>query len=299
MLKLPMDTLPRDHSLFQSTNRWAIDEYQRNMAQYYRGNTLADYSRYLIKFLEFCGKPYSSITSQDIKQFMSHNFGLGMKKTTVARYLASIKSFMRYLLESCLISCNPADKIRHPKIEGKLPISLSEEDFLKLMGAADNHLRDRAIIMLLYCTGVRVGEVVNIELSDIDWKKHKILIRKAKSNKQRIVFFSEICGQMLLAYLVSRHVACKSLFLSKNSKGMAISGFQRRIKLYVRKAGLNSQISIRWFRRTFAQQLVNKGMEDQDVAELLGHSSTHYLKIYSTHSLKIRKIKYDEFSQVT
>jgi len=299
MLKLRVDTSLNDLCLIQSTNRSILDEYQRNMAQYYRGNTLVEYSRCLVKLLEFCGKPYQSITNQDIKKFMSHNFSLGKQNGTVAYYLASIKSFMTYLLESGFISYNPADKIKYPKRGVKIPRSLNEQDLLRLMGAADNHLRDRAIIILLYNTGVRVGEVVNIELSDIDWKKHKILIPKAKSNKQRFVFFSEICGQILLAYLVSRNDVCKSLFLSKESKGMATGDFQRIIKRYVKKAGLNSQISIHWFRRTFAQQLVSKGMEDQDVAELLGHKTTRYLKVYSTHSLELRKIKYDEFSQVT
>lgn len=299
MLKLPIDTSPKEHSLVQSTNRWALDEYQRNMAQYFRGITLVKYSRNIIRFLEFCGKPYQSITSQDIKKYMSHNFSRSNKNTTVAYYLCCIKSFMTYLLESGIILFNPADKIRSPKREVKLPRYLNEEDLLKLMGASDNHLRDRAIIILLYCTGVRVGEIANIELSDIDWKKHKILIRKSKSNQQRFVFFTEICGQMVLAYLASRNDACKSLFLSRKGKGLAIQGFQCVIKRYTIKAGLNSQISIQWFRRSFAQQLIDKGMEDQAVAELLGHNTTHYLKVYCTHSLKLRKIKYDEFSQVT
>lgn len=278
-------------------NAWAIKEYLRYVANYYSKETLNSYKLCPTLLFACCKKSYKVITSKDIKKWIAELQRQGIyKKSTLCLRLAGVKSFFSILHHEGYISINPAKGIKYPKRDETIPMILDNLSSLTLKEAVIHNLRDRALIELFLCAGLRTNEAVNIKKNDIIWKQNKILIRIAKRNKVRYVFYSEICGQMMNEYLKSRSDNCTYLFISKFGDKFTRQGIWFVIKNYVRTIGLDVRISTHSLRHSFAQNLSDKGMEDEDIGKLLGHYDSRYVRLYSQLSLHHRKIKYDQFN---
>jgi len=278
-------------------NAWAIKKYLRTVAKYYSKETLNCYKLCPTLLFACCKKSYKDITRKDIKKWISELQRQGMyKKSTVCQRIAGVKSFFSVLHYEGYISINPANGIKYPRRDEIIPIILDNQSSLTLKEAVIHNLRDRALIELFLCAGLRTNEAANIKKTDIIWNGNKILIRIAKRKKVRYVFYSEICGQMMKEYLNTRSDNCPYLFISKFGDQFTRQGIWFLIKNYVKLTGLDVSISTHSLRHSFAQNLSDKGMEDEDIAKLLGHKNSRYVRLYSQFSLSHRKIKYDEFN---
>lgn len=233
----------------------------------------------------------TSVQSDHIVSYIKHLFKLGLKSSSVNRKISSIKSYYLFLKKKNFIDEIPTEDIPTPKQEQKIPISISERDVEKLLnsidGDSDIEIRDRAMIELLYATGLRVSELVNIQFSDIDINR-RVLRVIGKGSKERLVPFGDQACNTLNRYLsVRSKVEEKKVFLSNRKRGISRVSFWNRIKVYLGKCNLKTNISPHTLRHAFATHLLNRGADLRSVQMLLGHSDLSTTQIY-THIAKQR-----------
>ncbi|ABB13646.1 site-specific tyrosine recombinase XerD [Carboxydothermus hydrogenoformans] len=260
-------------------------------------NTLLSYRRDLEKFVSFLEKRNISIidaTSKDIKLYLQ-DLARKLKPASVARNLAAIRSFYKYLLREKIVGENPALDVDGPKLGLKLPEILSYEEIDLLLKAPDlstwEGVRDRAMLELLYATGLRVSELVNLELPNLylDERYVKIL---GKGAKMRIVPFGEVAAHYLNQYLAlraKRKSNSLKLFITRKGSGFTRQGFWKMLKRYGQKAGIVKNLTPHLIRHSFATHLLENGADLRIVQELLGHSFIETTQIY-TH-LTTRKLR--------
>jgi len=260
-------------------------------------NTLLSYRRDLEKFVSFLEKRNISIidaTSKDIKLYLQ-DLARELKPASVARNLAAIRSFYKYLLREKMVGENPALDVDGPKLGLKLPEILSYEEIDLLLKAPDlstwEGVRDRAMLELLYATGLRVSELINLELPNLylDERYVKIL---GKGAKMRIVPFGEVAAHYLNQYLAlraKRKSNSLKLFITRKGSGFTRQGFWKMLKRYGQKAGIAKNLTPHLIRHSFATHLLENGADLRIVQELLGHSFIETTQIY-TH-LTTRKLR--------
>ncbi len=224
----------------------------------------------------------------------------GYSKATIARKLATLRSFYKFLVKTNRCTSNPLTAIRTPKQEKKLPRFLEFEEVKRLLETppTDNWLgaRDRAILETLYSTGIRVSELVALNLDDIDFLSEVIHIR-GKGKKERITPISSSALQAIQHYMEFRnkraennsHFDSKVLFANKHGQRLSTRSVRRKMDKYLKMAGLDPAISPHTLRHSFATHMLNNGADLRSVQELLGHQSLSTTQIY-TH-LTTRKLK--------
>jgi len=221
-------------------------------------------------------------------------------KATVARKLATLRSFYKFLVKRNEITANPVISIRTPKQEKKLPRFLEYEEVKRLLETPpmDNWLgaRDRAILETLYSTGIRVSELVALNMDDVDFLGEVVHIR-GKGKKERIAPISSSALQVIQHYMEYRNKRAqnnnnfdpKVLFVNKHGRRLSTRSVRRKMDKYLKIAGLDPAISPHTLRHSFATHMLNKGADLRSVQELLGHQSLSTTQIY-TH-LSTSKIK--------
>ena len=235
------------------------------------------------------------IKSHEIEQYIAFLFNQELKSNTVNRKISSLKAFFIYLYKRGLIEDNPVGDIQTPKQEKKLPISISENDVEILLNAPkeDSFIgsRDKAMLELLYATGIRVSELINLKFSDIDLSRSIIKVL-GKGSKERLVPFGESANEYLRIYFEMRlerniNRSIQNIFV--NTRGIKISreAFWHRIKIYSKEIPSNINISPHTLRHAFATHLLNRGADLRSVQLLLGHSDLSTTQIY-THIAKQR-----------
>ena len=258
-------------------------------------NTVKSYQSDLSIFLKWlssnCNSSFKNTKSEDIELFIKHLFQLGFKSTTINRKISSIKTFYIYLKKQKLIDIIPTENIIVPKQEKNLPKSISEKEVENLLnsinGSNNIELRDKAMMELLYATGVRVSELVNIKLNDIDFNRRVIRVI-GKGSKERLVPFGEKAFIALNNYLALReNRITKEIFLSNRGTGITRISFWNRVKFYLNRCGLSIEISPHTLRHAFATHILNRGADLRSVQMLLGHSDLSTTQIY-THIAKQR-----------
>ena len=240
-------------------------------------------------------KRITEVKKIDTSQYVSYLFSQNLKSTSVNRKISSLKTFFNFLLKKKLIKSNPfADQIM-PKKPISLPKSISEDDVVKLLDApkADSliGLRDRAMLELLYASGVRISELVNIKFSDLDLERNIIKVF-GKGSKERLVPFGEDAAQSISAYIDERKknkdiASIKYIFLNNRGSKISRHAFWHRLKEYCFEIGLKHDISPHTLRHAFATHLLNRGADLRSVQVLLGHSDLSTTQIY-THIAKQR-----------
>ncbi|MCG1012422.1 tyrosine recombinase XerC [Tepidanaerobacter sp. GT38] len=271
-------------------------------------NTTKAYAEDLSQFLEYLKEKKLSepvlinVNHLHIRGFLAYLTDRKLSKRTIARKLSTLRSFYKYLTVEGLTKQNVAKAVHAPKTSKRLPLFLYPQEIEALLSAPNNDIlgiRDRAILELLYATGMRVGELVSLKTSDINFGANFIVVF-GKGSKERIVFFGQKAAESLEEYLkksrpyLVKNIECDSLFLNKNGTALSDRSVRRIIEKYVKVAALNSHISPHTLRHTFATHMLSNGADLKTVQELLGHSSLSTTQIY-THVTKDRlKEVYDK-----
>ncbi len=240
------------------------------------------------------------VDANDARSYLTYLNERAYSKATIARKLATLRSFYKYLVKTNRCSANPLIAIRTPKQEKKLPRFLEYEEVKRLLETppTDSWLgaRDRAILETLYSTGVRVSELVALNMDDIDFLSEVIHIR-GKGKKERITPISSSALQAIQHYMEYRnkraqnnsHFDSKVLFVNKHGHRLSTRSVRRKMDKYLKMAGLDPAISPHTLRHSFATHMLNNGADLRSVQELLGHQSLSTTQVY-TH-LTTRKLK--------
>ena len=284
-------------------NRHIIDferflKYERN----YSVHTIRAYMNDLTEFEHFLIDASTEIEKVNSKIINLYSLNLYTKnsKSTVSRKLTTLRSFFNFMVRKGNLKQNPANLIPLPKKEKELPVFLSVDEVFKLIDSIDQEgilpLRDLAIIELLYSSGLRVSELTNIKVLDIDHRENFVKV-SGKGNKERIVPFGSNAREVILQYL-RRRIELKPkddfLFLNNRGSGLTTRSIERIVKKYGLLSGISKKISPHALRHTFATHLLGGGADLRSIQELLGHSSLSTTQRYTHTSIEqIMKI-YDK-----
>tara|TARA_Y100001970_G_C14249513_1_gene870768 strand:+ start:1768 stop:2670 length:903 start_codon:yes stop_codon:yes gene_type:complete len=255
-------------------------------------NTLVAYKRDIQNFSKWLTqKEIVNASKADLLEYLSYRLKKGYSSKSTARSLSSLRAFFSYLTSEYNLSENPASKIESPKLGHSLPKTISESDVEKLISTPDVSnplgLRDRAMLELIYACGLRVSELVNLDMLNINFRQGVIRV-VGKGEKERLVPMGEEALEWINRYISeSREILCKknistsSLFVSKRGKSMTRQAFWYRIKEYALISGVDKSLSPHTLRHAFATHLLNHGADLRTVQLLLGHSSLSTTQIYT------------------
>ena len=243
----------------------------------------------------------SLISTDDIREFMGSCFDRGLKKSSIRRKVASIKSFFKYLYNHDHIDHNPARRVLFPKAERNLPRFLYFEQVKQMLDfplESFIDFRDMALLEVFYSSGVRVSELVSADIADFSPEKGRLKVR-GKGSVERVAFLTEESGRRVRRYLEERRVkfGCLSEPLFVNNKGgrLTVRGAFHIVSGRARKASIVLKVSPHTFRHSFATELLNRGADIRAVQEMLGHRNISTTQIY-THTTRERlKAAYDRY----
>ncbi|MDO6695024.1 site-specific tyrosine recombinase XerD [Aliiglaciecola sp. 3_MG-2023] len=257
-------------------------------------HTLSAYRSDLLKFCMFAEKQEANFNLQqfnksDIDQYLAYQYDLNMSERSIARFLSSLRMFNIYLLQSKLREDDPIAQMRNPKLPQSLPKTLSEEQVDDLLNAPniDNPIefRDKAMLEVLYATGLRVSELVSLRMEQMGLQQGVIRVT-GKGNKERLVPLGEEAIEWLLRFIkLARGNLLKGesdiVFPSNRGLMMTRQTFWHRIKHYALVAGIQTHLSPHTLRHAFATHLLNHGADLRVVQMLLGHSDLSTTQIYT------------------
>ncbi len=269
----------------------------------YSPNTIESYKRDLVKFDKFCNKKINSITELDIKKYLNMLTDEAEEKTSVARNISSLRSFYKFLMIEKIVSNDPMENIELPKLDKRLPKTLDEEDINKLLDIKlvdEFSIRNKAMLELMYATGLRVSELVNLKIHDINLDM-ALVKTLGKGSKERIIPIGDYALYYLKEYMINyRNSMLKKeyndyLFLNNHGKQMTRQGFFKILKKIATENGIKKDFSPHTLRHSFATHLLNHGADLRSIQELLGHSDISTTQIYTHVSNKVLRNNYDEF----
>ena len=258
-------------------------------------NTVKAYETDIKGFIKWINKNNKqsllNIKESSVNRYISYLFSLKLKSSSVNRKISSWKSFYLFLLKKRLIKYSPFSEVISPKQEKYLPASMSENEVEKLLNSPDAskdiEQRDKAMIEMLYATGMRISELVNLKITDIDMNRSVIKVM-GKGSKERLIPFGESASEALFNYLKTRKdSSSKEVFISNRGRKITRVAFWQRIKVYLLRENLKISISPHTLRHAFATHLLNRGADLRSVQLLLGHSDLSTTQIY-THIAKQR-----------
>lgn len=269
----------------------------------YSNNTIESYKRDLVKFDKFCNKKITSITEVDIKKYLKELTNENEEKTSVARNISSLRTFYKFLMIEKIVSNDPMENIELPKLSKRLPNTLDEEDINKLLDIKlidEFSIRNKAMLELMYATGLRVSELVNLKIHDINLDM-ALVKTLGKGSKERIIPIGDYALYYLKEYMINyRSSMLKKeyndyLFLNNHGKQMTRQGFFKILKKIAQENDIKKDFSPHTLRHSFATHLLNHGADLRSIQELLGHSDISTTQIYTHVSNKQLRNNYDEF----
>lgn len=280
--------------------------YERNVSEH----TLRNYASDLQQFYDFLapadaqsGKrnepSLEQIDHLTIREWLATLHSARKKKSSVARKLAALRTFFQFLVREGIVEMNPAKLVSTPRLEKKLPVHLSIEDAVRFIETPDTDTnlgkRDRAILELLYATGVRVSELTKLDLHDVDFG-NKLIRVTGKRRKERIVPFGDEAGQALRNYLEIRERLLQTaavtirepeaLFLNYQGTRITTRSVGRLVEKYIKICAGMHNISPHALRHSFATHLLDSGADLRDIQELLGHARLSTTQIYTHVSME-------------
>ncbi|MFL2983169.1 MAG: tyrosine recombinase XerC [Candidatus Neomarinimicrobiota bacterium] len=275
---------------------------ERNFSEH----TISAYRNDLTCFFTFLNKYDSSmlmdlrkIDKTSIRHFIGMEYEDGKSTTTRSRRLASIRSLFKYLIHTENFKDNPAMYVRKPKTKKHLPRFVHEQDIDKLMNMPNEETvigkRDRAMLEIFYATGIRLGELVGLNINSVDYNGGFIKVH-GKGNKERIVPFGDKAKNSLQLYLKDRRISKVSdkeipLFTSNRGKRISVRAVQERLRKYLKLIIGDKGASPHTLRHTFGTHLLDNDADIRSIQELLGHSSISSTQIYtSVNPEKIKKV---------
>ena len=271
-------------------------EAERNVSPY----TVRNYTTDLLNFFQFLKtKGIGSLRDVDkpvLRDYLSHLIEQGLVKASIARKLSAIRSFYRYLLREGMVPTSPVATTSSPKLDRRLPSFLSIEQVVKLLEAPDlatpQGLRDRALLELLYASGLRVSELVSLNLEQVNLNTNEIRVR-GKGDKERLVLIGRPAAEALSTYLSqgrpklfgAKIRMTNALFINRYGERLIERGVQKILEKYANIAGIDKRVHPHLLRHTFATHLLDGGADLRVVQELLGHADLSSTQIY-THVTK-------------
>jgi tyrosine recombinase XerC len=260
--------------------------------------TVRNYTTDLLGFFDFLkAKGVSSLKEVDrhtLRDYLSHLMEEGIVKASIARKLSAIRSFYRYLVREKIVPVNPTASTSSPKLDKRLPSFLTPEEMARLLQAPDlstpQGLRNRALIELLYASGIRVSELVNLDLEQVNFDTDEIRVW-GKGSKERVVLMGKPAAAALMTYLSQGRPKLlgnkrgSALFVNRYGGRLIGRRVQRILEKYAGLAGINKRVYPHLLRHTFATHLLDGGAGLRVVQELLGHASLSSTQIY-THVTK-------------
>ena len=212
----------------------------------------------------------------------------GKAASTVSRYIASFKGFFEYCLKQGVIANDPAERLKPPKVEKKFPQILTINETQKLMDGPDvqssKGIRDKAMLELLYATGIRVTELISLKMTDMNLSMEYVICHE--KSKDRIIPFGSAAKKALEVYLektreeMLEELESEYLFVNCSGKPMSRQGFWKLIKHYADKAGIEKEITPHTFRHSFAAHLLENGADVQSVQKMMGHADVSTTQMY-------------------
>jgi integrase/recombinase XerC len=260
--------------------------------------TVRNYKTDLLDFFDFLkGKGVSSLQEVDrhvVRDYMGHLAKQRIVKASIARKLSAIRSFYRYLLREKIISTNPVEEASSPKLDKRLPSFLTPDEVVRLLKAPDlstpQGQRDRALLELLYASGLRVSELAGLTLEQVNLDTNEIRVW-GKGSKERMVLMGEPAAEALRNYLEQGRPQLvgekrnDALFLNRYGQRLTERQVQRMLQQYAKKSGIGKRVHPHLLRHTFATHLLDGGADLRVVQELLGHAQLSSTQIY-THVTK-------------
>lgn len=278
-------------------------KYQKNYSDY----TIDNYSRDIEELFEFLDSEcinYLAVTYDEIRVYLMYLKNKNDKNISIDRKLSALRGFYKFLANENYIKSNPFSLVSGPKKDQKLPRYFEYNELQELFEVPDLATpigkRDRLLLEILYATGIRVGELVNIKAKDIDLSNRNILIL-GKGNKERIVAYGDYCADALRDYLNNAYEILnikKSEYLFLNNQGGVLTerGVRYILDKIIKHTSIHKNISPHMIRHSFATHLLNEGCDLLTVQKLLGHESIKATQIY-THVTtdRLREVYYQSF----
>ena len=283
-----------------------VEEFLRYLLidKSYSKNTIESYKIDLNRFVEYFNDcDINSIKIDDLKDYIKHLSEINLNKLSISRNISCLKSFYKFLNIEKIIDNNPSDLLYMPKLSKKLPNTLTEDEVDKLL---DIELKDaysyrnKAMLEVLYATGLRVSELVNLKMENIDFELD-IIRTFGKGNKERVIPIGEYARYYLDLYLnnyryeLIKHGNNEYVFLNNHGNNMTRVGFFKIIKSIASEKGINKEISPHVLRHSFASHLLKHGADLRTIQELLGHSNVSTTQIYTHISNEELKENYKNF----
>lgn len=267
-------------------------------------NTKEAYQRDLFFFKEYLNdKDINKITSIDIRNYINHLSDLKKSDKTIARNIVSIKNLFNYLMKEEKIKVNPCEKIESPKLKKTLPKTLNETEvnaLLNFNAKTPLEYRNKAMIELLYAAGLRVSELVNLSLNDVDLIDCYVRVF-GKGKKERIVPLAQVTVDILSKYINNyRNYLLKGyltdkMFISSYGKGITRQGFFKILKNLAKEQGIKKDFSPHTLRHSFATHLLEYGADLRSIGEMLGHENIKTTQIYTHLSNNKKRKDYEEY----
>ncbi len=277
----------------EAAKEFILHLYRRNC----RSNTLRAYFGIITMFLTFLhhtGRAYvEALTREDLEAFLEHEQDRSLKPSTVRTRLALVRAFIRFLVRREVVRPEVLSRSIKIKVPELLPRAMDPEDVKRLL-AVVSKVRDRAMILVLLRTGMRIGELLSTTMRDLNLQERKILIFQAeKTQVGRVVYLSDDAHQALLAWLAERDPHKKQLFYGQGRYSLGYTAARMMFHRYLDQAGLSQNgHSLHSLRHTFASELLNAGMRLECLQQLLGHTNLEVTRRYARLTDKTREEEY-------
>ncbi len=255
-------------------------------------NTIKSYNIYIKEFLEWVKKEPSKVEEEDVKDYITEKMiDENCSSRTIASIIAALKFFFENVVKKDVV------KIKPPKLEKKLPVVLTKEEIMKLIESCEN-FRDKIIIELLYSSGLRISECLNLKVKDINFKERYGIVRGGKGKKDRIFILSKkVCEDLEDFIAIQGKSSENYIFTNKYGKKLTARYVQKMLNKIALSCGIDKKVTPHTLRHSFATHLLNRGVDIRKIQELLGHSNLSTTQIYTkvtTEDLKKIKSPLDE-----
>ena len=254
-------------------------------------NTLQSYRRDILQYKEYVETNkinYNKVSKVEIKKYLEHLQDLNKKTSTISRNLASIRSFYQFLLRNKKVTEDPTEGIQSPKIEKKAPNILSAQEVELLLEQPNNidlkGIRDKAMLEFAYATGMRVTEIISLDIDDVNLEEGYVVCRH--NGKQRSIPIGSISLKALDDYVKNARSILikddnnKALFVNINGKRLTRQGFWKIVKYYKEQAHITKEITPHVLRHSFATHLLQNGADLKAIQSMLGHSDISSTQVY-------------------
>lgn len=269
-------------------------EIEKNASKH----TILNYRRDLDEFKKFLGETQlENVDYLALRKFLSVLRGKNLKSRSISRKLSCLRSFFRFLNREGFLKNDPTQAVSSPKLERYLPIFLTEDEVTKLIESPDarelSGLRDRAILETFYSTGIRISELVGLNLENIDFFGAVVKV-SGKGKKERMVPIGDKALRAIRDYTEQRKQQAPAAFLNKNGRRITDRGVRLVLDKYIQRTALRENISPHSLRHSFATHLLNRGADLRSVQELLGHANLSTTQIYTHLTTEKLKNVYDK-----